>query len=264
MHIYVTPRGWKAFGAILLISLLASGVTLLIQSGELARRIQAIEIPALQAAPAGTVVIAPAPTSAPAPVIKDEPPVPIPSATPAAAAATPAPRPEPITELRQAASKLRPGYSGGSTETPVVAPPPQPITPTPRAPVTEKPVVKPKVAEPLFRISAMRYTEGEDAHRAVARELGEKYRVADWSDIVQVRGSIKEWLDTIQMPSGETNSLWVTHNGKRTWQNGRWYFISRFDGNKPGDYLVHASLGDNTLCLGSFRGREYRILAIRR
>lgn len=117
---------------------------------------------------------------------------------------------------------------------------------------------------PMYQVTAKRYSELDNANAAVVAEFGKEYRVLDWDDIKPHQLDIAKWMHSVGMELGEANSLWVTCNGERQWQKGRYYFITRFDGKKIGDYLAHDNFGRDKLCLGSFHGRRYRILAIRK
>jgi len=60
--------------------------------------------------------------------------------------------------------------------------------------------------------------------------------------------------------SGDAGAF-VTYNGSKSPSSGRYYFIARFDGTVPSTFLVHANIGSNTLCLGSWSGSR-KILAL--
>lgn len=116
-----------------------------------------------------------------------------------------------------------------------------------------------------FRISEKSYSEKDDLASAAAASCGPEYGLADWDDVVQHSMTNKALADKLGWEPGENNSLFVVWRGKRFWQDGnRQFFITRFDHNKPSDYLSHDNIDNHSIDLGSYFGRSYRILCIKK
>jgi len=119
-----------------------------------------------------------------------------------------------------------------------------------------------------FKITSGYYSETDDLNQAVKSEFGNNYRVADWNEVADdmVRtydGNIEHWADRIGMKHNE--NYFVTWDGKGFWNGGnRHYFITRFDSVVDNNYLVHSSLFNNFITLGSWYDIKERILAIRK
>ena len=115
-----------------------------------------------------------------------------------------------------------------------------------------------------FRVTRGVYGEKSDLTKAISDEFGPDYRLADWNDILKYTDHIEEWADAIGLREGEEHSLLVSRNERRFWNGPRHYYISRFNGDKPPHYLAHDSIGKHYICLGSWYGIEYRVLAVRK
>ena len=96
----------------------------------------------------------------------------------------------------------------------------------------------------------------------IRKEFGDKYRLADWNEILKLNTSIEEWADSIGLLEGEENSLLISNDGYKIWL-GRQYYISRFNHNKPGHFLAFGSIDDNFVCLGSWFGLKRHVLAVK-
>lgn len=112
-----------------------------------------------------------------------------------------------------------------------------------------------------FKVTEQTYSESQRNEYSCKREFGNSYRLASWSDIVrynQTRGSLDSFLRHIGMNAvygaegGRT--LHVSYRGQEIYSGNRHYFISRHDGNIPGNYLAHETLADKTIALGSWKG----------
>jgi len=115
-----------------------------------------------------------------------------------------------------------------------------------------------------FKITSGRYTEKEDLDQMIRKEFGDQYRLADWNDILTFRENIEEWADSIGLAvGGDKDALMISNDGYRIWL-GRQYFISRFNDQKPRDFLAHDSINDDFVCLGSWFGLNRHILAVRK
>lgn len=114
-----------------------------------------------------------------------------------------------------------------------------------------------------FKITPSKHNEKEDLDQLIRNELGNDYRLADWNDILAFSANIEEWADRIGLNEGEKNSLMISNEGYRIWLR-RQYYISRFNHNKPRDYLVHDAIDNNYVCLGSWTGLNMNILAVKK
>ena len=114
-----------------------------------------------------------------------------------------------------------------------------------------------------FRISSAKYSEKEDLDEMIKNEFGDQYRLADWNEILTFRMNIEEWADSLGLKAGEENSLQISNDGYRIWL-GRQYYISRFNHDKPGEYLAHDAINYHFVCLGSWYGLNMRVLAVRK
>ncbi len=101
------------------------------------------------------------------------------------------------------------------------------------------------------------------ANDACVAEFGTGYRVADWNDIVSffaaaTEASEKEWYVNLRiLPAGSYGmsteaSYLVSLGGDETYNPNRHYYLMRFDGVVPGYALVHESLNNQELNLGSW------------
>lgn len=116
-----------------------------------------------------------------------------------------------------------------------------------------------------FKVTEGMYSDTEDLDQAIRTEFGENYRIADWNDILAFSKDIVTWADSIGLGLGESNSLMVSNDGYRIWLS-RQYYISRFNSIRPKStqFLSHDAIGDDFICLGSWRGIKRPILAIRK
>ena len=115
-----------------------------------------------------------------------------------------------------------------------------------------------------FKITSGRYTEKEDLDQMIRKEFGEDYRLADWNDILTFRENIEEWADSIGLAvGGDMDALMISNDGYRIWHK-RQFSVSRFNHNKPGNYLAHDAIDDNLVCLGSWFGQNKYVLAVRK
>lgn len=85
------------------------------------------------------------------------------------------------------------------------------------------------------------------------QEFGPGYRIADWNEVVAFINL--QGYSEFFMQSGMTfyrSNGWLTRAGQHFWSSSRHYFMERHDGNVPSGWLVHASIGSNTIDLGSY------------
>lgn len=115
-----------------------------------------------------------------------------------------------------------------------------------------------------FVITSGKYNEKDDLDQIIRREFGDKYRLADWNDILNFSKNIEYWADSIGLKElGGENELMISNDGYRIWL-GRQYFISRFNHYRPEHFLAHASINDDYVCLGSWFGLNMHVLAVKK
>jgi hypothetical protein len=105
------------------------------------------------------------------------------------------------------------------------------------------------------------YSETDDLEQAVLDEMGAGWRIADWNDLLAIGYDIQNWVVAIGMEVIEDNYI-VTRDGNHFWSGNRHYFITRFDHDVPGYYLVHDDIDNGFICLGSWYGLDMPILCI--
>ena len=114
-----------------------------------------------------------------------------------------------------------------------------------------------------FKITSGKHNEKEDLDQIIRIEFGDHYRLADWNEILTFSTNIEEWADSLGLVEGEENALLISNDGYRIWL-GRQYYVSRFNHNKPGNYLAHDAIDDDLVCLGSWFGQNKYLLAVRK
>ncbi len=114
-----------------------------------------------------------------------------------------------------------------------------------------------------FKITSGKHNEKEDLDKIIRNEFGDHYRLADWNEILTFSMNTEEWADSLGFVVGEENALLISNDGYRLWL-GRQYYISRFNHNKPRNYLVDDALDNDLVCLGSWFGLNKHILAVRK
>jgi len=96
----------------------------------------------------------------------------------------------------------------------------------------------------------------EDTYAIVTKQFGPDAKMADFDHFVANPGT-KE--DCIAFLTFLGCNAWVQYEGKRFWSGDRHYFIERHDGKVPSGWLVHNSIHDHLLDLGSWFSKN-RIL----
>jgi len=115
--------------------------------------------------------------------------------------------------------------------------------------------------EDRFRLTFRTYSEREDLFRAVERELGREWTIADWEDLKAIP-NIDAWIAAMRLR--DEQSFYVTRNGKLFYSGNRQYNVQYFaSGRIPSNYLVHDKIG-NKLVLGSWFDLNHPILAIKK
>lgn len=113
-----------------------------------------------------------------------------------------------------------------------------------------------------FKATEATHSEKENLEQIVKNELGMKYRLADWNDIIRFYndgGNVQAFENTFG-----TQGL-LTWNGQRFWTGGEnrhfFYQISHRPGETPYDsFLSHANIGNHQWDLGSWYGLNQKIL----
>ena len=115
--------------------------------------------------------------------------------------------------------------------------------------------------EDRFKLTHRTYSEREDLFRAVERELGREWTIADWEDLKAIP-NIDAWIAAMRLR--DEQSFYVTRNGKLFYSGNRQYNVQYFaSGRIPSNYLVHDKIG-NKLVLGSWFDLNHPILAIKK
>ena len=114
-----------------------------------------------------------------------------------------------------------------------------------------------------FKITSGKYHEKEDLDQMIRKEFGDQYRLADWNEIKTFSTNVEEWADSLGLVEGEENALLISNDGYRIWL-GRQYYISRFNHNKPRNYLAHDTIDNDLVCLGSWFGLNKHVLVVRK
>jgi hypothetical protein len=120
-------------------------------------------------------------------------------------------------------------------------------------------------SEPLWIATIDYYPETANLNSIVTALYGSNYRVADWNDLVSYSQShdIVAWADNIGMLNGYPYGFLVTRDGNHFWSGNRHYWIDRHDGVVPGGWLVHSSINNHFIDLGSWYSMSLRILCFR-
>lgn len=114
-----------------------------------------------------------------------------------------------------------------------------------------------------FVLTQGKYLDSSDWNAAVESEFGADYRVADWNDLVSyysAGGDLIGLYDGLGLTNYQ-DSASVTRSGDPSYTSTRYYYASRHEHNKPGNYLAHANIDSYLLSLGSWSGTR-NILAI--
>ena len=115
--------------------------------------------------------------------------------------------------------------------------------------------------EERFRLTSRTYSEKEDLFRAVERDLGREWTIADWEDLKAIP-NIDAWIAAMGLRNEQ--SFYVTRKGKLFYSGNRQYNVQYFaSGRIPSNYLVHDKIG-NKLVLGSWFDLNHPILAIKK
>jgi hypothetical protein len=103
------------------------------------------------------------------------------------------------------------------------------------------------------------YSEKDDLNRAVEKEFGKGFSIADWQDLKAI-GNIDAWISSMGLHNGQT--FMVTVSGKFMYSGNRQYFVHySTTGMPPSGFLVHDKIS-NKLFLGSWFGENRKILVI--
>lgn len=106
-----------------------------------------------------------------------------------------------------------------------------------------------------FRITKGTFHPNANLNQACANEFGLGFVLADWNQLPRTRSAILGLANQLRL-GGKRNNLSVTRGGKRLYQSGRYYFISRFDHRKPRSYLSHGNIDNHFIDLGSWSGNR--------
>lgn len=108
--------------------------------------------------------------------------------------------------------------------------------------------------------TANAYSDADDWELAVQTEFGAQAGVADWREIAAAAGPWPSlWAELVGLEADGVR--FVTRDGATKFQPERTYLLNRFSRSVPGYYLAHGVVGEGQLALGSWHGREFRVLA---
>ncbi len=116
-----------------------------------------------------------------------------------------------------------------------------------------------------FGITLDNYEDTANWNAIVEALFGSNYRVADWNDLVQYHaqgGDLLALFDSLGLTKYQA-CVFVTRNGNPRYSGDRYYYASRHEHNKPGNYLAHENIDRYLISLGSWWGSR-PILAIRK
>ncbi|MFO7881228.1 MAG: hypothetical protein R6U52_01665 [Kosmotogaceae bacterium] len=112
-----------------------------------------------------------------------------------------------------------------------------------------------------YSLTTTKYHCSSDLLAKAKKEFGSTAVLADWEDIKSSYGNnIEAFCNDIGLEVGEIYSAFVIRDGDNTYEKDRQYYITRFNGDKPGGYLAHDNIDNNYLCLGSWDECTFRIL----
>jgi hypothetical protein len=103
-----------------------------------------------------------------------------------------------------------------------------------------------------FAVTDGYYSSYSDINSAVQDSLGSGYRIADWIQVEQYFNEGNSADEFIALMGG--NNLWVSRNGSEFYSGNRRYFIHFSDHNTPPNFLVHDTIDNNLIDLGSWWG----------
>lgn len=105
--------------------------------------------------------------------------------------------------------------------------------------------------------------ETDDIPALIDQEYGSDAELAEWNDLKDLYSDDKDGLLTFLNEIGATEkgqSWFVTRGGNQFYSGDRHYFLSRHEGDVPGNYLVHDSMHSNTVSLGSWYSTKQAIV----
>ncbi len=100
-----------------------------------------------------------------------------------------------------------------------------------------------------FAVSSEAYSVFGNTDATIDSIFGNDYRLADWNDIVQYYNEGNDMTDFTSLIPGRTM---VSLNGSEFWTSNRHYFINISNHSTPSGFLVHASLDNHLIDLGSW------------
>ena len=102
-----------------------------------------------------------------------------------------------------------------------------------------------------FGVSPTYATDSEDLDKIARMSFGPRAKMADWRDLVNLfEGECESFMDAIGLEHWET--AFVRCDGKRIWKDNRHYLATRHSGTARDYYLVHETLDEHQLDLGSW------------
>lgn len=113
-----------------------------------------------------------------------------------------------------------------------------------------------------YALTQLYYSETDDLDMAVRSEFGSSAQVADWDGVkAQFSGRASEFANGVGLIEYDENAL-LYRGGAAYWSGSRHYFVALHYGQLPQNYtfLVHDSIDNHVLDLGSWYGMRMRVL----
>lgn len=102
-----------------------------------------------------------------------------------------------------------------------------------------------------FGVSPAYATDSEDLDKIARMSFGPRAKMADWRDLVNLfEGECESFMDAIGLEHWET--AFVRCDGKKIWKDNRHFLVTRHSGTARDYYLVHETLDEHQLDLGSW------------
>ena len=115
-----------------------------------------------------------------------------------------------------------------------------------------------------FAITSEVHEDSSDWESIVTAVCGDNYRVLDWNDLESFYADGGDLVDLYD-GLGQTeygNSAYVTVDGDHNYSTTRYYYASRHEHNKPGNFMAHDNIDNYLISLGSWYGSN-EIFAIK-
>ena len=102
-----------------------------------------------------------------------------------------------------------------------------------------------------FRLTTGSYSEVADLNAAIDGEFGVGWRLADWTDILQVWNSDQDAFPEVMDIIG-TSTRFISYYGGSFWSGNRHYIVAVHNHNVPAGWLVHDHIDNHLVDVGSW------------